>query len=591
MSNRDISLVVPDESLVRISESNTSSASSNASTIVDLTETTAPDIVTSNNTNTSATESKASHFVLKTFVLPLLILLAILDISILTTSLPAILSSLSSPALLSWVGSANLLSSTVSTLLFGRLSDAIGRKWAIVVAVSAFAIGGGISSLAPGGAVGVVLGRAITGFGGGGVLALAFILVGDVCPSMQAKARYQGALNATSGIAQLLGPLLGGIISDRLNWRYSFLVSIIIAIIVGILVLTCVKFPSPVSASSKLSLAEPPQPCRTSYQSLSRLDFSGLVLILTASACLITPIQMGGTVWDWNDFRIYTMLAAAVAVTLMCVWWECYVAKEPLIPVKIKSNQFQAREVTAVILIAFFLGYINSGYSYYLSLFFQMANDMSATLAGLQQSPLVFGIVLTAIVGGQIVSRTRNYAPMFFIGPILSIIGIALTSTLDATSSVGLRILYLFIAGIGIGSVVTVRIVAIQTSVEPEWIAVGTALTLFSQMLGGMIGISVTGAIFNNILLNRVSSTASLLPYLPDGRVNFISLRESLPTAGLKMDLIKAFVDGFAVSYRSFLVCPLIILVLALVFIRRRKEEPVNHHGLQLRGGQTEDST
>ncbi|KAJ3203492.1 hypothetical protein HDU67_010151 [Dinochytrium kinnereticum] len=162
--------------------------------------------------------------------------------------------------------------------------------------------------------------------------------------------------------------------------------------------------------------------------------------------------------------------------------------------------------------------------------------------------------------------------PLLYIGPICSVIGITLITFLSSDSKLYLQIIYLFITGIGAGGVITVRVIAAQAAVPKHLIAVATAVVQFSMLLGGMIGIAVTGTIFNNALLRNVRSSVDLQLFLnsTDANINLIQLRQTLPTTSLVSSLVTAFLEAFRLSYRSILPYPIGMLVLAVVFVRQR---------------------
>ncbi|KAI8850576.1 major facilitator superfamily domain-containing protein [Chytridium lagenaria] len=494
------------------------------------------------------------RFILTFISILLLLFISTLDASIVSTALKSIVSDLGGENLLPWIGSAYLLTSTSSCGVYGRLSEVFGRKCVVIVAVLIFNAGSVVCACA-GTVEMLVVGRAIAGVGGGGLLSMIYIIISDIV-KLEDRAKYQGLLNATSGIAAVIGPLVGGIFSDRLSWRWCFLFNIPISILATLLFISCIRFP-PISGNTS--------------DKLRRMDWIGMLLLQVWTVTLVTPLQLGGSVWEWRDSRVIGMFAVSVMVFGGLVGWEGWGAKEPLMPPELFNRGWA---VPAILLVTVFMGYIQYGTAYYLSLFFQVCNGMSATMAGLNTVPLVCGIVFVSIFGGQLVSRTKNYMPLFYLGPIFSVTGITLITFLDANTKTALQVLFLLIAGIGTGGVITVRVIAIQSSVSKDLVAVATAVVQFCQLFGAMIGIAVTGTIFNNALLKNVQASPSLQSYLrknatldQEGHLNLILLRQKLPTQDLIDDLVHAFLDAFHLSYKALIPFPVFMFLLSVVCI------------------------
>ena len=159
--------------------------------------------------------------------------LAALDQSIVGVALPRITSELGGLDKLSWVVTAYLLTSTAATPLWGKISDLLGRRPIYQAAIVVFLIGS-IWALArcrrwhPGIDV-MIVGRAVQGLGGGGLMSLALAVIGDVIPPRE-RGRYQGLFGAVFGVSSVAGPLLGGLFTDHLGWQWIFLINLPIGI-------------------------------------------------------------------------------------------------------------------------------------------------------------------------------------------------------------------------------------------------------------------------------------------------------------------------------------------------------------------------
>src|SRR4051812_20022646 len=163
--------------------------------------------------------------VLLTFAgLLLAMLLASLDQTIVSTALPTIVRDLGGLDQLSWVVTAYLLTATVSTPVWGRISDLYGRKALFQASIVVFLAGSALSGAA--GTLGELVGfRALQGLGAGGLMTLAMAIVADII-SPRERGRYQGYIQMVFVLASIAGPLLGGLFTDHLSWRWVFYVNL-----------------------------------------------------------------------------------------------------------------------------------------------------------------------------------------------------------------------------------------------------------------------------------------------------------------------------------------------------------------------------
>ncbi|KAJ3103142.1 hypothetical protein HDU97_010350 [Phlyctochytrium planicorne] len=493
------------------------------------------------------------QFILVFIGLSLAILLAALDQTIVSTALKAIIFDIGGQNLLPWVGSAYLLTATSSAGLYGKLADIFGRKMVFLFSIVIFEAGSLVSAIASTMPV-LIIGRAISGVGGGGIFSLVLIIISDVV-SIQDRGKYQGIIGAVFGLASVIGPLIGGAFSDHIGWRWCFWINLPIGFITVITVSIFLKFPPP-EGSMK--------------EKLARVDYLGAFLLFTAVSALITPLQLGGTEWDWNSTQVIALLCVSAVLWVAFVFVELK-AKEAIIP----PSMFMNRSVYALLIIAVLLGAGFFSAVYYISLYFQVVFGQTATQAGVQTIPLVMGVVVISIISGQVVSRTGHYVSFIYIGGLTMIAGTALTSTLVPSSSLVQQILYLFILGFGVGCLIQIRILALQASVEGPQIAVATAVSSFAQTLGGSIGVAIIGTIFNNVLKNNLKEQPFLTLFIrlllktdDPTKMNTVVLREILDKVN-QPDLVQALVDSFtgafSVAYKCILPFPFMIFVMAFL--------------------------
>src|SRR6201996_279621 len=161
--------------------------------------------------------------------LMLVLLLASLDQTIVSTALPTIVGELGGLAHLSWVVTAYLLAVTVVTPLYGKLGDLFGRKIVLQGALVIFLVGSALCGLSQT-MTELIAFRAIQGLGGGGLMVSAQAAIGDVVPPSE-RGRYTGLFGAVFGVSSIAGPLLGGFLTSNASWRWIFYVNLPLGVV------------------------------------------------------------------------------------------------------------------------------------------------------------------------------------------------------------------------------------------------------------------------------------------------------------------------------------------------------------------------
>jgi EmrB/QacA subfamily drug resistance transporter len=395
--------------------------------------------------------------------------LAALDQTIVGTALPTIVNSLHGLNHMSWVVTAYLLTSTISTPLYGKLSDQFGRKGIFQFAIVIFLVGSALAGLSQN-MMQLIAFRGIQGLGAGGLMAMAMTIIADVV-SPRERGRYQGYFGATFALSSIAGPLLGGVFTSYLSWRWIFYVNIPIGIVALVVTSAVLKLPFR----------------RQSH----RIDFlgAGLMMIGVTAALLVTV--WGGTQYAWGSPVIIGMgLVSAVFIASFIVWEHH--APEPILP----PSLFRIGVFRTASTVSFLLSMVMFGAIIYLPLYLQLVDGVSIMVSGLLMIPLMLGLLASSIVSGQIVTRTGKYKPMPVIGSVLVIIGMWLLSHLGLHTSHLTMSAYVLVLGAGMGMTMQIMILATQNAVPSDSIGTGTAAVTFFRSLGGAFGTSLFGAVF-----------------------------------------------------------------------------------------------
>jgi EmrB/QacA subfamily drug resistance transporter len=395
--------------------------------------------------------------------------LAALDQTIVGTALPTIVNSLHGLNHMSWVVTAYLLTSTISTPLYGKLSDQFGRKGLFQFAIVIFLVGSVLSGVSQN--MGQLIAfRGVQGLGAGGLMALAMTIIADVV-SPRDRGRYMGYTGATFAVSSVAGPLLGGVFTDNLSWRWIFYINVPIGIVALVVTSSVLKLPFR----------------RQSH----RIDFvgAGLMLVGVVAALLVTV--WGGTQYAWGSPIVLGLSVVAVVFIAAFVLWERKAA-EPILP----PSLFHIGIFRVASAVSFLLAMVMFGAIIYLPLYLQLVDGVSAMVSGLLLIPMMLGVLSASVVSGQVASRTGRYKLLPVVGSVLVIVGMYLLSRLTIDTSHLTMSLYVIVLGTGMGLIMPIMVLAIQNAVPPTQIGTATAAVTFFRSLGGAFGTALFGAVF-----------------------------------------------------------------------------------------------
>jgi EmrB/QacA subfamily drug resistance transporter len=408
--------------------------------------------------------------------------LAALDQTIVSTALPTIVGDFHHSNLLSWVITAYLLASTASTPIWGKAGDLYGRKRLFQLAIVVFLVASALCGLSRN-IFELIAFRGLQGVGGGGLLSLAFAIIGDVIPPRE-RGRYQGYFGAVFGISSVVGPLAGGFAVDHLTWRYIFYVNLPLGV-VALMVTNRV-----------LRLAV--------RRRQVNIDWWGAILLVAGVSCILLAVQLGGTTYPWESWQIIGLFVLGALVVAGFAGWEA-VAPEPILPLGL----FRLRIFTVSNIISFVSGVAMFGALAFLPQYLQLVHGVSATESGLLLLPLLVGLLAMSISSGIYISRTGRYRWFPLAGTIIVTIGMALLSRLGAHTSLTIVGLDLLVFGVGLGLFMQVLTLVVQNAVPMKSLGVATSSVTFFRSMGGAIGASALGAVLTAGL------TAELPRYLP----------------------------------------------------------------------------
>jgi len=415
--------------------------------------------------------------------LMLVMLLASLDQTIVSTALPTIVGELGGLEHLSWVVTAYLLAVTIVTPLYGKLGDLYGRKIVLQGALAIFLVGSVLCGLAQG-MTELIAFRAIQGLGGGGLMVSAQAAIGDVVPPRE-RGKWTGLFGAVFGISSIAGPLIGGFLTTNASWRWIFYVNVPLGLV----------------AFGVLAVTLPGKRERVEHS----IDYVGTALLAAALSALVLATTLGGTSYDWNSPFIIAMGVITVVGIAAFVVAERR-AKEPILP----PSLFRNRVFTVTSAVSLVVGFALFGGLTFLPLFQQVVRGDSPTESGLQLLPVMAGLLFTSILSGQVITRTGRYRWFPIAGTAIGAVGLLLLAQLDRETSTALAALYMLIFGLGLGMVMQVLVLAVQNSVDYEMLGVATSGATLFRSIGGSLGTALLGAVFTNKLSHELAANLPL---------------------------------------------------------------------------------
>jgi EmrB/QacA subfamily drug resistance transporter len=411
--------------------------------------------------------------------LMLVLLLASLDQTIVSTALPTIVGDLGGIAHLSWVVTAYLLASTVAGPLYGKLGDLYGRKKVLQFAIVLFLIGSALCGLSQS-MVQLIAFRTLQGIGAGGLMVTTLAVIGDIIPPRE-RGKYQGYFGGVFGVSTVIGPLLGGFFVDNLSWRWIFYVNLPVGVI----------------ALSVIAAAFHAHSAKQRHA----MDYLGALTLAGALTSIILFTSLGGTTWAWSSAQIVGLMVLSVLLVPLFVVVEGRAA-EPILPLML----FRNRTFSVTSSVGFIVGFALFGAVTYLPLYLQVTKGSSPTRSGLQLLPLMGGVLITSIVSGQLITRWGRYKVFPVVGTAVMAVGMFLLSTLGASSSVWHAALFALVLGLGLGMVMQVLVLAVQNAVDYSVLGVATSGSTLFRQVGGSIGVALFGTIFANRLSNELAS-------------------------------------------------------------------------------------
>ncbi|KAI1382026.1 putative efflux pump [Hypoxylon crocopeplum] len=397
-----------------------------------------------------------------TLALCLSVFLMALDNAIIATAIPKITDAFHSLPDVGWYGSAYLLTTAALQLLFGKFYTFLSIKWVYLTAIGIFELGSLICGVAQN-SVTLIIGRAVAGMGSAGIMSGALLILAHSVP-LAKRPMFTGLISSMYGIASVAGPLLGGVFTDKV----------------------------PVQSTPK---------DETLMERFKRFDPIGTVLFMPSIICLLLALQWGGTEYPWNSGRIIALFVVFGVLLLAFLYVQHIQQENATVPPRI----FKKRTIWSSSLFAFGIG---SGFFimvYYIPIWFQSVQGVSAVDSGIRNLPMLISVVVFAMGAGVLVTIFGYYAPFMVLGTVLMSVGGGLLSTWKPDTTSGLWIGYQILFGAGVGMSMQQPLMAVQTVLDIKDVPTGTSMLVFVQTVGGALFVSVGQTVFTNKLVQELA--------------------------------------------------------------------------------------
>src|SRR6267378_3942023 len=376
---------------------------------------------------------------------------AVVTSTIVSTATPTIVDELHGLNLYAWLFSSYLLASSVTVPVVGKLSDLFGRRPFYMGGLLLFLIGSAFSGLSQNMGE-LITARAVTGIGGGAMMALGVTTIGDIF-SPRERGRWMGLIMGVFGLGSIVGPLVGGFTTDHFGWRWVFLVNLPLGLI----------------ALAMIAVLMP----KLAGHGRVRIDWLGIILLIASVVPILVGLTWAGITYPWNSVQVIgALIIGAVFLAGFGVWENR--ANEPILTLHL----FESRAFTVAVVLSFLVGVALFGTLTFLPLYAQGVLGYSAQDSGLVLAPMMLGFVIGSLIGGQLTTRTGRYKTQTVIGMV--------------------------IAGVGVGAVFPTLSVVVQSAFPYRMLGTANAARQFFNNLGAVMGVPVMATIVIETLKNEL---------------------------------------------------------------------------------------
>ncbi|KAL2830859.1 major facilitator superfamily domain-containing protein [Aspergillus cavernicola] len=376
-----------------------------------------------------------------------------------------------------WLGTSTALTSTIIQPCCATLADVVGRRAALTGSALLLAIGSLMGAVAPNYAT-ILAGRALQGFGSGGISALTDIIVTDIVP-LRVRGKWFAFISVPWAIGTTVGPVLSGILTTAGTWRWVFGINVIAS----------------TTATAACWFALPALPsAQNCLSNLLHADIIGFLLLALSLVAILVPIMQASVVYPWQDAHTLAPLLVGISGLFLFLAYEQFWARNPLIPLA----RFRNRSCLLTFFCTMLHGIVLWCLMYYLPVYYESIKGFTSLNSGLAVLPETLTLVPASILIGYLVSWTGRYRWAIWLGWTLSATGSGILYLLTPETKTGVWISLNLPVGVGMGLLFGAMGFAVQAAVEPERVSLAVTLYSFWRAFGAALGISIGSAIVSS---------------------------------------------------------------------------------------------
>lgn len=382
-----------------------------------------------------------------------------------------------------WLTSGFMLTMCVLAMVWGKISIIFGRKYSMFAAILIFEGGSLMCALSPNMNT-LIGGRVLAGVGGGGIQSLAFVIVSEIVP-LARRPMVIACFGCTFAVASVLGPLIGGAFTAHVTWRWAFYINLPIGGVASIFLFFTFN---------------PPKPRGSLREKLQMIDYAGVTLMAAGLVLVLLGLTFGGADYPWRSAAVICCFTIGGLICIAFCVWNFKYSKIPTIPADIvKTIPVDASVLALTFAFGYFLACI-----LYISVYFQVDRGKDAWHSGIDLLPFIIPVVITSIVSGILIQKTRFIKPFLVAGGIIGPIACGVLSLLKVDSPSSMTIGILIPVGVSIGlqmqsSILSAQVAAPKT---PGGTILTTAFVNFGRALGGAIGGDLAQTTFTSSFSN-----------------------------------------------------------------------------------------